>query len=367
MLDISNLKLELEEAGAFEKCEARTWVKVVFLLSGFGLLTWGAAVLPLAATALLLLVSLLFLVPAVMLGHEGGHGSISNSDFRNSLALYLLFPVMAGKGAQYWRHKHNVGHHEHPNIMDSDPDLNLWPMASNATAYRKSPKIQQWFQRNLQGWALWPLTLGLVWSMRYESFAHLARDAWHGRITRGWWVDVFSLFLHYVVWVVIPIYFLGPLSIAYYVVVWSLVGPIIATIFGPAHMNLPIGTQAPADNLRLQLLVTRNINLPGILPYMYIGLGNQIEHHLFPKIPHQRMHIAIPIVQRWAAANDVPYQTIDWATGWLDMTRYIRDAWQLETVVLEPASSPVTINRAEPDNEIAEADEAEQRITTGAV
>ena len=74
------------------------------------------------------------------------------------------------------------------------------------------------------------------------------------------------------------------------------------------------------------------------------------------------MHIAIPIVQRWAAANDVPYQTIDWAAGWLDMTRYIRDAWQLETVLFEPASSPVTINRAEPHNEITEAAEAEQPI-----
>jgi fatty acid desaturase len=103
-------------------------------------------------------------------------------------------------------------------------------------------------------------------------------------------------------------------------------------------MGMPIKTEA-ADPIRLQMETTRNIDLPGILPYMYIGLGNQIEHHLFPLIPHQRMHLAVPIVKKWAAANDIRYQSIGWIDGYVDMTRYVRDAWKIEVPSGESASA----------------------------
>jgi fatty acid desaturase len=329
MLSISSLKIELELAGAFESCEAQTWAKAGFLLGCFGVFAWSATFLPIAVTAALLPLSLMFLVPAAMLAHEGGHGSFSRSPFRNELLLHILFPLLAGKGAIYWKFKHNDNHHITPNVVDGDPDLNLWPMASHAGQYRRSNVASQWCQRNIQGWLLWPLTLGLVWSMRFTSFATLGRLAREGQVNGAWFADLVCMLAHYVCWVVLPVAYFGPMAALYYVAIWSLTGPIIAGVFGPAHMGMPMKFGA-TDPILNQMETTRNIDLPGILPYMYIGLGNQIEHHLFPEIAHQRMHIAVPIVKRWAEASGVEYQTIGWLEGWADMTRYINNAWKIE-------------------------------------
>ena len=346
MLDISSLEKELIAAGAFEKCEARTWGKVAFLLACFAACAAGVVMLPFAWSLLLVPLSTMFLVPAAMMGHEGAHGAFSESRGRNELLFHILFPILSGKGALYWKHKHNDNHHETPNVLDADPDLNLWPLASHAGQHRQASAPMRWVHRNIQAGVLWPITLGLVWNMRFDSLVFLGRKAVKGEVTGMWWVDLGCQLLHYALWVAVPVALWGPAAIAFYVAVWSLTGPIIAGIFGPAHMGMPMKAEC-VDPVLIQLETTRNIELPGILPYLYIGLGNQIEHHLFPKIPHQRMDIAVPIVKGWAERIGIPYQTIGWAEGYADMTRFVRDAWKAEILPAEPGlQAPVELRAA---------------------
>lgn len=106
--DIRNVRRELVDAGLFERREAKTWGKLALLLGVAFTLIGLHTLLPLWATALLLPVTAFFFSAAAMIGHEGGHRSLSKSAFRCELLYHLVFPMLGGLGALQWKDKHSV-------------------------------------------------------------------------------------------------------------------------------------------------------------------------------------------------------------------------------------------------------------------
>jgi len=257
--NIRELRVELRAAGVFEHHEGRTWLELGALLVAFAALTvltvtlgWVAAIVtvPLAAVAM---------TSAVMLGHEGGHGALSAKKSRNEAMLYVAFPLLGGVSARYWKAKHNVLHHGHPNVVGQDEDLNLWPMAATRTHHEQSGPALRWFQRNLQGYFFWPLTALLTWSMRASSLSFLWKDKRRGP---AYWADVGLLAAHYTLWLVLPALAFGLLPVlAFYLVVWGLIGIFLSAIFVPAHLGLPMVSEYDNGWL-LQLQTTRNLTMP---------------------------------------------------------------------------------------------------------
>lgn len=329
MLDIRDLRDELKEAGLFEKREGNTWFKVLGLMTLLGGLITAHVMLPLWASVLLMPVSMVVTTTISLYGHEGGHRSLSRSNFRNDLLLYLTFPLFSGLGALYWQHKHNVKHHNHTNIQDEDPDLELWPMAASVTVYNRSGRFQRWFQRNFQGPMFWPLTFMLAYSMRASSIEYTLRFPRENKINRRWVQDVLCLLGHYTLWLGGGYFFFGWWGLLFYFVLWSGVGFLLASIFAPAHMSLPVLSDH-SDRWRLQFDTTRNLGMSKLMSWFFVGLDHQIEHHLFPAIPHQHMHAAAEITQRWAARNNVPYYKVEFFTGMADVSRYMKEAWHLD-------------------------------------
>ncbi len=329
MLDIKGLRRELTEAGIFEKCEGRTWAKLGFLFGVLALCIAGHILAPLWVSVLMTPVTALVSVTIAMLGHEGGHLALSNTRWRNDLMLHLAFPAFGGLGALYWKWKHNVKHHAHPNIAEQDPDLGLWPMASTALEYRKSSPNRQFFQRNFQSFMFWPLTFFLAFSMRAATLQYMWSYVRERGVDRKWMLDAVSLMIHVIAWLIIPTYFLGPWAVAFYIAHWAIGGAMLAAIFAPAHMGMPILTDHN-DKWRLQLETSRNLRMPAWMGWFFIGLDYQIEHHLFPRIPHQKMSMAAPIVRRWAARQGAPYFVVDYFDGLADVSRYMAAAWKLD-------------------------------------
>tara|TARA_B100001093_G_scaffold513820_1_gene586526 strand:- start:549 stop:1460 length:912 start_codon:yes stop_codon:yes gene_type:complete len=288
---------------------------------------------PFWAAVIMVVPTAFFSAAFAMMGHEGSHRSFSSSPFRNQLLFHLAFPLFGGVSGQYWSWKHDANHHSNPNVVDQDPDIQLWPMVSTATEYRRSSGWRQFFQRRLQGFAFWPLCLMLVWSMRTSSLAFMYRSIRDRGFDRDVVWDTVSLTLHIALWIVVPIYFFGFNGLLLYVGVWSLVGLFLSMVFSPAHIGMPI-YQDTKDTIRLQFETTRNLVLPAWLSFFFIGLEYQIEHHLFPRIPHQNLKAASKITRAWAQENGAPYHAIGYGQGLVAVTKEMNNAWKREPALL---------------------------------
>ena len=326
---MKELRGELVAAGVFRHHEAASWGKLALLLAVLGLSLAGTVLGPWWAALILVPIGSIVATTAAMLGHEGSHRSFSASPWRNQLLNYITFPLLGALSALYWKAKHDGAHHGHPNVDEQDPDVKLWPMCASAQGHARSNRFRRWFQRNFQGYLFWPLTLLLPVTMRVQSVKHLVAHARRHGISRAWAADVACLVTHYTAWLVIPSLIWGFWPVfALYMVLWTGVGALLALIFAPAHMGLPVIIDQNND-WQHQLETTRNLRLPRGMPYFFIGLDYQVEHHLFPKIPHQELPKASKIVAAWCARHGLPHQSISYGPALVSVTRFMRDAWKL--------------------------------------
>ncbi len=325
--------MELAAAGVFEHRELRSWGKLAVLLSG---ITAGLAAIAVfgwwVAIPLVPVLAVLCTATA-MLGHEGSHRSFSSSPVRNAIVAYFAFPVFGGLSTLYWREKHDRLHHGHPNVEGLDPDIKPFPFVSSRGDHEKCGPKSRWFQRHLQGRAFWPMATLMALGMRRSSLVHLfGYPARHGGRDRAWWIELACLTTHYIAWLVIPSLIWGPLAaFAVYSAVWAGVGVCLALVFAPAHMGLPV-TKGQSHDWIHQLETTRNLQLPRVVSYFFIGLDYQVEHHLFPKIPHKNLPRAAAITAAWCKREGIPHQTEPYLYALADASRFIATAWSRDAV-----------------------------------
>jgi fatty acid desaturase len=325
------LRIELAAAGVFEHHELRSWGKLAGLLATIAGGLWAIATVSGWLAIPLVPVLAVACTSTAMFGHEGSHRSFSASPTRNALLAYFAFPLFAGLSALYWREKHDRLHHGHPNVEGVDPDIRPFPFVSSRGDHEAASPGLRWFQRHLQRWAFWPMSTLMAIGMRRSSILYVARYPRRGR-EAGWWLDVACLTAHYVGWLLIPslVWGVWP-TLALYAALWGGVGVCLALVFAPAHMGLPV-TRGQHHDWIHQLETTRNLALPGVVSFFFIGLDRQVEHHLFPKIPHPNLPRAAAITAAWCAREGVPYQSEPYLVALADAARFIATAWQRDAV-----------------------------------
>lgn len=337
--EMSELKSELRSAGVFAHRSGATAAKFALLVAAVGALTAAIVYLPAWCAFLLIPIAAIPAASAAMIGHEAAHGSFSSSKRKNDLMVHVAFPLWSGLGVVHWKKKHNVLHHGHPNVHAVDEDIDLWPMALSSTAHHESNALRRFFQRYLQGYFFWPLTLLLGWVMRFESIKALVSRVRQRGIDRAWLADASCIAAHYTLWVVVPSLFFGVLpAVLFYVALWCGVGVVLALIFAPAHIGLPVVDEQKKGWLH-QLQTTRNLVLPRGLSFFFVGLEYQVEHHLFPKIPHQNLPKAREIVKSWCERVGAPYQEEPYGAALVDTTGFFFRAWQTEPIQFSDSSA----------------------------
>jgi fatty acid desaturase len=328
--EMKRLRSELGAARVFEHREGSGWLKFALILGVLLLCVTGAVRLGGWAWPLLVPVAAAATTIGTLMGHEASHGSFSSRRVSNRLLSYLSLSLLSGMSWLYWKHKHDGLHHGHPNVVAKDPDVEIWPMAMSRAEYEQATPLQRWFQRNLQAYTFWPATLAMAITMRTPSYLYLIGRLRAGGSGRMAWFDAACLVGHYTLWVLVPALVWGPLpALAFYVSLWGLVGVILAAIFAPAHMGLPLMVDQHVG-WRHQFETTRNFRAPRWLSFLYVGLDYQIEHHIFPLIPHQNLPRASAIVRRWCAEQGLPYHEIGVVDGLKNVTAFLQDAWQID-------------------------------------
>ena len=113
---MAELRKKLQNEGLLDKPTAKSWTKLIALMAVVGVLYAAHILLPLKYGLLLLPLTGLITTTIAMIGHEGVHSSACKSKAGNVTLASLAFPLFSGLSMNYWREKHNVQHHAHPNL-----------------------------------------------------------------------------------------------------------------------------------------------------------------------------------------------------------------------------------------------------------
>ena len=272
-----------------------------------GLLAVGLTLLFVIGDSWLQLLNAVYLafvfVQISLLAHDFGHRQFSFRSPRKNDWLTLVFGnLLLGVSRQWWIDKHNE-HHGHPNQMDVDPDVDI-PLLAFEEDQALGKRGLAGFVVKHQAALIFPLSLLQAISMLRSSIAFLV-----AKKARSTLVEAVTICAHLALYFALLFSVLEPLQALLFVAVHrGLFGTYLVSIFAPNHKAMPLlDRDSKVDFLRRQVLTSRNVVAHPITDFWYGGLNYQIEHHLFPRLPRNKLREAQPIIRSFCREHCIAY------------------------------------------------------------
>jgi linoleoyl-CoA desaturase len=273
--------------------------------------------------------------------HDANHGGYSTSRLVNRLASHSL--DLIGGSSYVWSAKH-LAHHTYTNVADHDPDIDALPFGR----FEPSQRRRSWHRyQHLYMWLLYAFVT-LRWQA-VTDFTFLARGS-IGRSAfrrpRGWnLAGLVGGKVFFVIWAIaIPLVLHTPLHVAEVFLLASAVASLSLTVtFQLSHCLEEAITLAPADAAPgaqwhiHQVEATADFAQRNTVIRWYVGgLNHQIEHHLFPRVPHTLHPQLAGIVRTTALECGVAYNAHPTMRAALaSHTRWLK---QMGVAVTEPVA-----------------------------
>lgn len=241
-----------------------------------------------------------------LLGHDLAHDAVFRSRKINQALALVVWGLGCGLSGGRWFSKHNA-HHQSPNHIGHDPDLEIPFVFSPEQAHLRSafykkyllPQQHHWFWLGL--WFVYPYNI--LNSMRFLFRAF----SWQSV------ADIILIALHFGITLGFTFWFLPPLTaLLFNLTVFLFIGIYMGMIFAPNHKGEDMLLPHHQHNWVHQITLTRNLKPSPLISYLYGGLEYQIEHHLFPTMSHFQYPKAQPLVQQFCAQNNLPYKETSW-------------------------------------------------------
>jgi fatty acid desaturase len=252
--------------------------------------------------------------------HDAGHQEIFSGPAWNEATGLIHSNLLLGFSYSWWLNKHNL-HHSSPNHVTVDPDVDI-PLF----AFTKEQAAEKHGLARLtvkyQHLCFFPLSLLEAFVLKYDSVQFLRRN----RVAHPV-IEVSALILHGCWFLGLLCLFLGwRNAILFFLAQQMFLGLYLTLIFAPNHQGMPLLQGTAAVNfLREQVLTSRNIkNHPGI-DYCTGGLTCQIEHHLFPTMPANKLRKVQKIVKAYCASHGVAYHETSLFQSFREVYRDLRE------------------------------------------
>jgi fatty acid desaturase len=236
-------------------------------------------------------------------GHEASHRTVFVSGKANDRLGMFLSSFMVGVGHQWWMNKHSR-HHQNPNQIGKDPDIEIDTISFIEEDAAKSRGIVRAITRR-QGWFFFPLLTLEGFNLHKLSIVSLFQFG----STRQKWTEMSLITAHFVLYLV-PLFLFLPLGMAFAFigVQMAVFGVYMGASFAPNHKGMPIiPADAKVDFLTKQVVTSRNVSGGWPMSILMGGLNFQIEHHLFPNMARPYLGQARSIVREYCKTVDVPY------------------------------------------------------------
>ncbi len=253
--------------------------------------------------------------------HAAGHGGVSNKPWVNKFLVYFGFTFFLQVSRHFWHHKHNVIHHQLPNIIGRDGDVDLYPIVALTEEQYQNAKGWKKVYFKYQ-WLIFPVILvGNAFSVVLKSWCYLIQQLMDPlRRKPEHLLDLGVLFLHIIVWYVIPSFYFGVMDVLLFNTL-RLVGMSYGmyALFAPAHMTAEtilldkdIDT---TDIVALQTFTAINYRTGWIGRLICGGVEFQIEHHLYPLLSHTKYPKISKRIEEFCIENGYPYRSETWGVA----------------------------------------------------
>jgi fatty acid desaturase len=251
------------------------------------------------------------------LGHDFGHRQIFGDARKNAIGS-LIFTLFLGISGELWVRTHNR-HHANPNNTDLDPDIDIPVIAFTREEACRKRGIARFIVK-YQAYFFFPITCLLAISQRSRSIQFVLRK--RGKRTAA---EALCMAIHFVLYLGLPLYFLGLWPAVLFVVVHQgLHGLYTASVVSANHKGMPVLDKDSRLNfLRRQMLTTRNVKAHPLTDFWYGGLNYQIEHHLFPRIPRNKLGEAQTIIKAFCRAHAIPYYETGLLQSYREIVRHL--------------------------------------------
>jgi fatty acid desaturase len=248
--------------------------------------------------------------------HDAGHGAIFDVRWKNLLVGRFDAGLLLGMSFSYWCEDHNR-HHRHPNQVAHDPSVNVPVLAFSEEQARSKRGVCR-FTAKYQAWLFFPMAMleslnkrrgVLKFLLRHRHSAELALFACH-----------YVLYFGVLVWA-LPV----PRAILFSIVHQGLYGLYMSLVFAPNHKGMPLlSRNSSLTFLESQTATARNVRIHRRFDFLFGGLNYQIEHHLFPRIPRNKLPEARSIIRQFCLGNGIPYRETGFVETYRDILRHLR-------------------------------------------
>ncbi len=260
------------------------------------------------------------LTQIAFLGHDAAHRQIFASAKWNDWTSIVIADLLVGMSYGWWQAKH-TRHHDNPNKLGADPDIEVPVIAVTAETAARSRRGPFGWLRAHQGLFFFPILLLEALSLHASSVRRLMlREPVPRR-----WVEITFVSVRLVGYVVLVFLVLSPgVALAFLGVQMGVFGFYMGASFAPNHKGMPVVPRdVKLDFLRRQVMMSRNIGGPAALDVVMGGLNYQVEHHLFPSMPRPHLRRAAPIIAAFCRERGIPYTQTGLFSSYAIVIRYI--------------------------------------------
>lgn len=316
--EYAQLRSLVRDAGLLEKNPGHYVVKLALNL---GLLAFSVALLALVDNLWVQMANAAFLafimVQLCFLGHDVGHEQVFRS-YRNNYRLGLFLSFLIGVNRSWWVEKHNQ-HHGNPNDLDMDPDINLPFIAFSEDQARGMRGIPRLIVRR-QALLFYPLVCLEGFVLKISGIMYVFEKRLKSPVAESVMVVGHIVIYLGLVFLALP-FWQGLLFVA---VNQLLMGLYVGSTFAPNHKGmLAVDGNTTLDFLRRQVLTARNVKSSPLNDYLYGGLNYQIEHHLFPGMPRNKLKAARNIVRPFCRDHSILYYETGIARSHVEILQHL--------------------------------------------
>lgn len=239
--------------------------------------------------------------------HDAGHRAIFASTRMNDIIGFIAGGILATDFAS-WKYRHNT-HHAHPNEEDVDPDIVGWLVISFTKKHFLSKKGLSRIFAPYQAYFYYPTMLLYNFGLRLYGIGYYKKkNLFKPKII----LQVLLYGLGIFVWFVLP-FIIFPLgkAILVFAVVNIIMSAYLMNIIAPNHKAMPkFAKGIKLSFLDQQILTSSNVYGNWLNDFFYMGLNYQIEHHLFPNCPRNKLSKIAPFVREICRKRRLAYTEV---------------------------------------------------------